>query len=548
MRRYLFELRKKANKTQVEVDAVIRSILGYSPKYGFVEDGSGWKEITPERASALAAALETTPENILELEKTEGGYVGAWQKNYRSSDKECVCLNVNEHKNEPLTEEEKAITAQYYPYARKVTDILRFGKYYFALNKYLDYEDFEDIGMLALIRAVKAVSYQKEHEKRVAEALLDHPDGLYHSYICKVIERELLRHIKAQGAAQRRCRAFESSLDSTVEGKDGDGSELHNFFPDKSQDIFRDTASRLALYSLFKYLDDKQKNICCQLIRGKTKEELIRVHIATGTDIGVIKFYLSQQQKYGKILWKADEYISGQKNVNYRFKNNRWGVSMYYGNKSHSLGEYDDLVTAIDVQRIGESMCIKRTFPEWYERHLKNGVFSFSLEDENIDMDTLVSSGNKMRKTIGEATEDNPCGVRYDKEKRHFTAFICGKRLGSFQTQTEALSVRQEAERHIKGGDFDEWYAILKKQNADSRIPPARIKQDKKTGNYMVTRFCNRHNTNLGTYGTYDEAVKVKELADEHIKGGDFDEWAVKFYADYRAALKMKKAIKVNMK
>ncbi len=74
MREYLFELRKKLNKKQTDIDSEIMKKYGIRSYYGYVEEGKIWKVISEEKANILADVPNTSPECILQCEKTRGGY------------------------------------------------------------------------------------------------------------------------------------------------------------------------------------------------------------------------------------------------------------------------------------------------------------------------------------------------------------------------------------------------------------------------------------------------------------------------------------------
>lgn len=104
VREYLFELRKKLNKTQSDIDSEIMKKYGKKVYYGIVEAGKMWKEISEEKANILADVLHTTPKYILQCEKTRGGFEG---KHFRVGRKNAHSVRRVDDYSKPFTKEEK---------------------------------------------------------------------------------------------------------------------------------------------------------------------------------------------------------------------------------------------------------------------------------------------------------------------------------------------------------------------------------------------------------------------------------------------------------
>lgn len=540
MRKYLFELRKKADKTQAEVSEYLSDRLGLSVRYSTIERGTAWKDISGEKAEALAEILGTTADNIIMLEKTEGGYEG--KHGYVSGVVNSIRTGCNEEYFTPLTEEEKAFAEKYLPYADKAIDCIRRFEYNIYLGSLMSDEDFYDLGMLAFLLTVKKLSVKKREDDFFKS--VEDPDRLYRFNISRAIKNAYSSYIHSEKALKRKSNLSCISLDSQVSGKDNDGSEVYNFVPSKDIPVAVQAESSWILDNLYSYLNEAQVNACRLLISGWTVPDVIRKKLASKKDIGIIRFYLEQFKKYGKILWKAEDYKIGVPNMYYDFTASRWKVTVSYKSKPYRLGKYSDINTALDLQSELYYHLEKGDFIHWYEVHMQSGKqntppsFTYPLPcDMGEDHSDILWEEPKSRKGVKfkKAAADDPKGISYRKKSGTYKVVICGYNLGCYSTFDEALKIRQLAERQHETGNLKPWYEKFKAQKQKEQITYTRMDKHEENGRviYRVVRNYKRKVTRLGSY-SYEEAVKVKKLADEHIKGGDFDEWAVKFYAEYR--------------
>ncbi|MCM1577494.1 MAG: helix-turn-helix transcriptional regulator [Ruminococcus sp.] len=537
MRHYLFELRKKANKTQAEVSEYLSERLGLSIRYSAVERGYVWKDLSHGRAAALAEILETTEENILTLEETKGGYEG---KNAYAPD--VTNFIRGGRKNEydtPLTAEEKLLAEKYYPYADKVIGLIRCNEYSCFLNTVMTYEDYYDIGILAFLRSIKKLSIKKTESTFIDGP--EDPDRFYKFCFSRAIKDGYYKYIRSELTLSRKKYHSAVSLDGTIANKDGDETEYHNFVPDKELPITVQVESSWSLDVLYSYLNESQITACKMLIADRTAPEIIKQGIATKKDIGIIRFYLEQIKKYGKILWKSEDFKSGTANVHYDFVIQKWVVAVMYETKRYSLGGYSDINTALDLHTALHYHLQKKDFIQWYEAHMqpniyKTTAFTYPLPCDLEEKIGISCEPPKFRggTKVTHSTKDGHHGVRFVKSRNIYEACIGSYRLGQYKSFDEALKTRQIAEEHYYNGDFEMWYKNFRTKRAEQQIPYARmakhIKGDKVT--YTVTRTYKRKCVRLGTY-SYDEALQVKAMADSHIDEGDFDQWAKDFYAEY---------------
>lgn len=541
MREYLFELRKKVGLSQREVSEKM------GQRYGGIEKGRCWAEITVERAALLASALDTTPEFIMENEKSEGGYVGKHDylltgdtinsiRAGASSKQEAYAL--------PLTKEEQEFAESYHWYAKKIIDILRYQDFSYAREKgWLSYEDFEDVGMLYYLQSVKYIFAIKREKADYFEEI-SVKDYWYRAVISKRIKHGLSKEIRKVKAVSRRSNTTAFALDKE-KYKDGE-DDFYDFIFAQDIPVSIQAESGWFLHNLYKYLSPEQIEVCGYLISGYSPADLVRNKISTLIEIGKIKFYLIQMQKYGRVLWTADEYISGEKGVSFNFYLNKWEVGKYYKKKVYALGAYTDLVTAIDVSRLAEYHCVQDDFNLWYKNHLQPNVYSelaFTYPmDLADDIDLLNSDFNSIkinmntRHTMEKATLDKPVGCqRMRPGSSSWMASVGKKSLGAFKSLEEAIDARNLAIDHIRLGDFEQWFAKYKEEKKKSQFPPLHSYYHKEKNAYHVEHVFNRKRTVFGYYNSEEAAAAIVELGNTHIKKGDFFEWAAAFNAERKS-------------
>lgn len=538
MRQYLFELRKKANKTQKEIDCYVLEKYGFKMQYIGVELGRLWKNLSGNRAVMLADALGTTPEYILKCEAEQGGY-----DRYSANSGYATFHNIKYRAeyNEPFTDEEKALIEEYLPYAEKVIDKLKYGRYKSCLDTLMTSADFYDVGLLAFLRTVKSLTCKRRDAPEYFDTI-DEIVPFYRFNFSRSIEGTYIKYIRGAKTAKRKASINSLSLDSEI--RDGESDEtFYNFIPSKDLPIPIKAESSWNLDMLYSYLNKKQIRVCKMLISGWTKSEVITHGYASLRDIGIIKFYLEQFNVHGKILWRAEDYKSETPNIHFCFTTLRWKFNVSYKTKTYSMGTYKDLCDALDVQLIAHSHILAGDFPQWHANHLtlnaaKVKVFTYPLPcDPEVDFSALpsLSERPKNNKKITRATKENPVGIYLNDKGTYDVQMGLKYKLGSCKTLTEALRLRRLAEDHYLIGDIDSWYAEFKYQKEKESITYARLeakRSNDKGVSYAVVRSCDGKIMRLGRY-PYEKAIEVKNLADSHIDAGDFKEWAEAFYADY---------------
>lgn len=125
-------------------------------------------------------------------------------------------------------------------------------------------------------------------------------------------------------------------------------------------------------------------------------------------------------------------------------------------------------------------------------------------------------------------TEKKRKGVFLNKRKGYWIASIYSKgqnyHLGSYKDFDEAVSIREQAEAHVKAGDLPEWYADFHTQHIGSvsfEHPGVfRSKNKWESGIFFQNKAYY-----LGLYSDIEDAIMIRKEADLHKESGDFLEW-----------------------
>ncbi len=551
MREYLFELRKKINKTQSDIEKILKK-YGVNLRYSSIECGRMWKDFSGERAAILAEALETTPEYLLECENKFGGYVGE-RYNVPAGKGNNIRSERNSDYDEPLTAEENAFAQKYISFAEKKISYFRSKTFKSALGNLMCYEDFYDLGMLAFLRSIKIIFAKIKRDPDLIKEY-ECPDTFYKHHFSHAIKAAYHNYIKRELTIKRKDYHHAIELDAAI---DDDETEIYNFIPSTSLPVPLQVESSCALEALYTYLSYEQIYACKLMIDGWTQKEIINSGYASKIDIGKIKFYLMQIRNFGKVLWTAERYKSGTLNVNYNFTVNRWYVKLKYKSKFYCLGEYFDLNVALDLKKLAYFHIDAGDFEKWHTDHIQKNEynipsFTYPLPyDLNVDIDSLpIPSENSRNKDIPHATKENPIGIKFKSKANTFTPTINNYCLGTYDSLEKALEIRQIAEKYAKSGDFDIWYEKFKETREKEKKVYTRLDKHPQNGKirYAVVRTYKRKTFKLGQY-SYDDALQVKTLADSHIDAGDFDKWAKEYYERYKAEGKARRsAVRKNIK
>ena len=129
-------------------------------------------------------------------------------------------------------------------------------------------------------------------------------------------------------------------------------------------------------------------------------------------------------------------------------------------------------------------------------------------------------------------TEKKRKGVAYNKAKDYWVASIYSKgqnyHLGSYKEFDAAVSIREQAESHLKAGDLPEWYAEFRKQNIKSE-PSSHPGVFKSEGKWAAAIYFQNKSYHLGLYADVEDAIKIREKAERYKESGDFLEWFEKW-------------------
>lgn len=417
----------------------------------------------------LADALDTTPEYILKCEAKQGGYKRySTVPNYENPHK--VKNGRRTEYDEPFTDEEKVLIEEYLPYVDKVIERLKYGRYKSCLDVFMTSADFYDVGVLAFLRTVKSLTVQKREDPEYFNTI-DELIPFYRFNFSRSIESAYIKYIRGANTAKRKASINALALDAEV--RDGETDEdFYNFIPSRDLPIPIVAESTWTLDKLYSYLNKKQMRVCEMLILGWTTGEVVKHGYASQRDIGIIRFYLEQFEVYGKILWRAEDYKIDTPNIHFSFTSRRWIFAISYKKKKYSMGTYKDLNDALDLQLIAHSHIISGDFLQWHKAHL-------TLNSANVKVFTYPL----------------PC----DKDV-----------------------------------DFSSLPSLSEKPKFDRKIPratkenPVGIYANKKRGTYEVQMGSEYK---LGSCKTFDEALHLRHIAEDHYISGDLDSW----YEDFKA-------------
>ena len=177
---------------------------------------------------------------------------------------------------------------------------------------------------------------------------------------------------------------------------------------------------------------------------------------------------------------------------------NKWFSSIWYNNKQYYLGSFKtkteaEKIYGLAVKNLGDG------FLEWYE-------------NIHIEIVTKNKAGHK-----GVYYNHNywRAEIGYQK-KQHY--------LGTFKDKQDAIDIREIAEQKIEDGIFLEWYNDYKLHNNSSKSPKG-ICFVKNTDKWMAYIVYNKKQYTLGRFETMDEAIRMRQLADQKMNDGNFLEW-----------------------
>ena len=535
MRLYLEEMRSKIGLTASEMSSRLHKITGLRIKCRPIETGHYWSEITPERAQILAEAYQTTSENILALESAEGKWEG---KNYFGISTQKYDSSVYD---EPLTPEEKETAERLYDWLQRVITHMKFDRYAsYASDGIISFADIEELAYIGFLRGIKALTKAKTTDAEYMSTLDEKAMSYYEKwYLRRKIYGTVRGEINKLTAQKRKCYTYAQRLDGGISGgaDENDDSDLYELIPDRSLPVERYAESSWMLSMLYRHLNKHRIDICSLLINGYDKGYLIRTKAASPMDIGVITFYLQQIIRYGYIRWEESEFVSGSANVRYDFRHNLWVVHMMYNRKHYSLGLYDDLNTALDVQVVANALRASDEFVSWYERHLLyntligDNAFTYPLPGDDEEYGELCSRDVR-RIFTKQANDETAYGVRFNEKLRRYTVTYGHDKLGRTKTLAEGLALRKLAEEKDRLGEYDEWLAAYRLKKHDINRPNTTIRYDESRKGYEVTRYCPevQRCVYVGRYDTLEEAEKIRDEINKHLETGSFDQW----HAEYK--------------
>ena len=530
MRLYLEELRSKIGLNSVEMDKRLYGLTGTKLKCRTIETGHYWSEITPERAQILANAYQTTPEKILALELAEGKWEG---RNYFGVSTQKYDASIYD---KALTIEEKEIAERLFEWLQRVISHMKYDRYSsYVRENIVSLEDIEESAYIGFLRGIKALTKTKETDVDYISTLDDYAIECYEKwYLRRKIYTAVRAEIDKANSQKRRGYTYAKRLEGGLsEGADiDDDSDLYEFIPDRSLSVERRAESSCMLSMLYKHLTVKQIEICSLLIEGYSKKYLICTKAASPSDIGIITFYLQQIIRYGKVRWEESGYVSGSANVRYNFPDNMWVVTMSYEGRRYSLGLYEDLNIALDVQVVANALRASGEFVSWYERHLLynhltgTNTFTYPLPGDEEEYSELCN--RDVRRIFKKsASVDATYGVRFLKKHNSYEVCYGADKIGRTKTFEEGLALRKTAEEMDRLGEYDKWLAELRFKKHNPKRPNATIRPDKRRGGYTVSRYIpeNKKEVYIGLFKTLEEAEKIRDEINDAVQNGKFAEW-----------------------
>ena len=530
MRLYLEELRSKIGINSCEMNRRLYEITGIKIRCRAIETGHYWAEITPERAQILANAYQTTPENILDLEKAEGKWEG---QNYFGISTQTYDTSIFD---EALTYEEKETAERLYEWLQRVITHMQYDRYAsYVRDNVLSFADIEELGYIGFLRGIKALTKTKVTDAEYISTLDDYAMECYEKwYLRKKIYTAVRNEIGKQTAKKRQAYTYAKRLEGGLsEGVNpDDDSDLYELIPDRGLSVEKRAESSWMLSMLYEHLNDHQIEICALLISGYDKGYLIRTKAASPVDIGVITFYLQQIIRFGKIRWEESDYVSGSANVSYDFKHNRWAVKMMYEGNYYSLASYEDLNTALDVQVVANALRASGEFVSWYERHMiYNPLFgtnTFTYPIPGDEEEYAEFCNRDVRRIFKKSTsEDVTYGVRFNKKAQSYEVGYGKDKLGRTKTLEEGLALRRTAEEKDRLGEYDEWLAELRFKKHNPNRQNVSIRYEKRREGYVVSRYSmeKQQQVYVGLFKTLEEAEKIRDEIHKHLENGSFEEW-----------------------
>ncbi|MGN0667285.1 MAG: helix-turn-helix transcriptional regulator [Huintestinicola sp.] len=575
MRDYLFELRKEAGLNQETVTEILKNKYGISTNYGSIERGQIRKDISDSFAKVLAEIFHTTPEYILASEEDSDGFVGHFHTVQDTSKKH---NNIHYSEKRVLNEEEKAFINKWMPLVerRLETNIRRYS-HALSLGKFTEDEAYEE-AMICLIKmAMDVCSSDEELTESNIQARLS-------IRIRQAVTLCIRRNLAQKNKANLCASCIDKSISDEANSKD-----FHDIIPSNSRPVYKTVESSIFISELFKYLTPEQIELCKLLMCGYSKFELDRTGVATEKNLGEIRFYAEQLLKEGHIIWPLDKMVSDCSGVYFKpySHGSKWATAIIYKKKSYALGNYKELYDAIEVRNCAEYHIQANDFTDWFDRHMsqKDKKFIFPLEEDK-NFEYIELSDFSIVKYIRSDPEEgisykagtklpwllrlSGSNFRFDtKEKaiefkkeaiRHMTigdydtwhtpyvyvfnkvqSFFEIKQFDSkfkvifhnrpvkiYDTKEEALALKNEANRHIKKGDFKVWFEQWKAENKPNNGPirkffNARHKNRPYTVSYA--RGKGQRILTIGCYAEEKEADIVVQEANAHLEKGDIDTW-----------------------
>lgn len=303
------------------------------------------------------------------------------------------------------------------------------------------------------------------------------------------------------------------------------------------------------------------------------------------TDVGAIAFLKSVKYIFSEHLNdREDGYLKGV--ISYRIK---WGISKHIKKLLHcdkrkadtcslhieekisenSDGCFYEYIpdTSLPVEKTAESSCMlsclyshlsakQRLICRYLILGYSRKELTVSKKFSETDIGILIFYLDQIRK-FGKILWDklryvSGCkgvGYCFDKNKWLVTAFYHRKNynLGYYDDLLTAIDVKESAEYHCRFGDFLDWYDSFKSSDREKFVKSISAEDRTKMCTENQRHSLNRASIDnpvgisyrdsrklyevtikgkyLGTAASLQEAVALRNEAEDHILEGDFDNW-----------------------
>ena len=188
----------------------------------------------------------------------------------------------------------------------------------------------------------------------------------------------------------------------------------------------------------------------------------------------------------------------------------KWYPSISYNKKRYILGYFGNKEDAIEIRKIAEHKIEDGIFLEWFNAELnkkrqkkRNGI-------------VYLPTQKKWNSTIW-----------FNKKNYH---------LGNFKEKEDAENIRSKAREMIDNGTFLEWYSDYhKKLQKANKAGHKGVYQN--TNGWRAGIGYNKNQYYLGHFKEKEDAIEIREIAEQKILDGNFEDWYTNLVKDNKEAI-----------